>query len=127
MNELGLCVLSGYDRTVLRGARKSKGDLVTEGLVNRQKARLLLGQTVQYQLGDGTVIEATAEELVLAAAIGDAIEKGSFEKAKAMYDLIGEDTSSTAKSSGAASWMAEKARRIGQKALPKEEAKEGSP
>lgn len=45
---------------------------------------------VSQTMPDGTQVEFTAEELIIASAIGDAIEKGSFDKVIAMMKASGQ-------------------------------------
>lgn len=91
MNKMGLNVLSGYEKSVLRyGKAKTKGDKAIEAICTREKMKSFLGCPVEQELPDGTTVEMTAEELVIASAIGDAIEKGSFEKVIAMMKATGQ-------------------------------------
>ena len=85
MNRIGLQVLSAYDKSVLKvGRALTDGDRGIEAVCTQEKLKSFLGAKVQSELADGTVVESTAEEMIIASAIGDAIERGSFDKVLAM-------------------------------------------
>lgn len=85
MNKIGMRVLSSYEKSVLRSGRPvTEGDRAIDAICTQEKLKAFLGSKVENVLEDGTVVESTAEEMVIAAAIGDAIEKGSFDKVLAM-------------------------------------------
>lgn len=90
MNEIGEKVLSSYEKGVLKGLKRRDGDKIIEDKSSKATIERMLGQQVKYEMEDGTEVTATAEELVVASAIGDAIEKGSFDKIKTMMQVKGE-------------------------------------
>lgn len=85
MNKIGMQVLSSYEKSVLRVGRPvTKGDKAIDEVCTQEKLKAFLGAKVESELQDGTVVVSTAEEMIIAAAIGDAIERGSFEKVLSM-------------------------------------------
>lgn len=91
MDRIGMMVLSGYEKSVLKAGRgRTKGDAMAEAACTREKLRAFLGARVPQTMPDGTQVEFTAEELIIAAAIGDAVEKGSFDKVVAMMKASGQ-------------------------------------
>lgn len=91
MDSIGMNVLSGYERSVLKsGKGKTKSDAMAEMACTREKLKAFLGAKVRQKLPDGTEVEFTAEELIIAAAIGDAVSKGSFDKVIAMMKASGQ-------------------------------------
>ena len=69
MKQAPMAMLSSYEASIIRGTKNSKGDvLVAE---KRTKAILdnMLKCTGVVQLDDGTTVEATIEEILVASAI----------------------------------------------------------
>lgn len=90
MTEIGFKVLSSYEQGVYSGAKKSDGDKIVEDEKMCHLLTRMLNTKVHTVLKDGTTVTGTAKELVVAAAIGDAIHKGSMEKLKTLMTIKGE-------------------------------------
>lgn len=91
MDSIGMNVLSAYERSVLKsGKGKTKSDGMAEAACTREKLKAFLGAKVSQRLPDGTQVECSAEELIIASAIGDAVSKGSFDKVIAMMKASGQ-------------------------------------
>ena len=71
MKQAPLEVLSPYEASIIRGTRNSKADLIVKD--QRTKAVLdnMLGLKTTVQLEDGTAVEATIEEILVASAISE--------------------------------------------------------
>lgn len=85
-----LKVLSSYERGIIGGMKESERDKIIEN----QKTQALLNNMIQarvtQKLADGTEITASVEELIIASAIQDAIDKGSMEKLMTFMKAKGE-------------------------------------
>lgn len=90
MNSFGSKVLSSYERGILKGSKKSKADEITEACITRATVNRFLSCKITDELPDGTSVTATAEDFIVAAAIGDAIEKGSMDKVLTLMKVKGE-------------------------------------
>lgn len=92
MDVIGLKVLSSYEKGILRGSKKTKADSKIEDMCTQVLIKRMLKQEISMPLNDGTTVTATAEQLIIAAAIGDAIHKGSFDKVATLLKTTGELT-----------------------------------
>lgn len=89
--DVGYKVISQYERSIIKGSRKSKADALIEKKIVRETLKNMLSSEVDYELPDGTSVLATPLDLILSSAINDAIKNGSFEKVKTIASILGED------------------------------------
>lgn len=94
MNKIGYEFLSNYEKAIMKGVKKSTGDLIVEDMNTKATIQRFLNTKAQLELEDGTMVFATAKEMIIASAIGDAVEKGSFDKVLTMMKTTGEAESS---------------------------------
>lgn len=90
MNRIGYEFLSNYEKAIVKGVKKSAGDLIVDDMNTKATIQRFLNTTAEIELEDGTTVRATAKEMIVASAIGDAIEKGSFDKVLTMMKTTGE-------------------------------------
>lgn len=75
MKQAPMTVLSSYEASIIRGTKGSKADALVSD--KRTKAILdnMLSQKGIVELPDGTTVEATIEEVLIASAINAELEK----------------------------------------------------
>lgn len=92
MKEIGLKMLSSYEKNIVLKLKKSGMDKKIEEEMTKQTLKKMLNLPFAMKSEDGTEIQATALEFVIASAIEDAIQKGSFDKVTSMMKATGELT-----------------------------------
>ena len=90
MKDIGVVILSTYEKNILNKKKNSKADLIIRDEKTLTVLQNMLDQKVTQKLEDGTSVNATAKELIIASAIRDAINKGSFDKLKVLLEITGE-------------------------------------
>lgn len=91
MTKTGLKMLSSYEKAVISNKKgKTKGERAIEDAMTKETIKRMLHIPFSHRLEDGTEVVATAEECIVAAAIGDTMDKGSFEKVATMMKTTGE-------------------------------------
>jgi len=90
MNKTGLKMLSSYEKNIYMGKKPTKGDNLIKDKITAELIKKMLNIPFNMKLEDGTNVTATAQEFIIAAAIGDAIDKGSFDKVATMMKTTGE-------------------------------------
>lgn len=83
-------VLSGYERGIIGGMKESERDKIVDGQRTRAILNNMIQTKIEQQLEDGTMVTSTVEELIIASAIQDAIDKGSMEKLMTFMKVKGE-------------------------------------
>ena len=85
-----LKVLSSYERGIIGGMKESERDKMVESQRTQAILNNMIKARVKHKLDDGTEITASVEELIIASAIQDAIDKGSMEKLMTFMKAKGE-------------------------------------
>lgn len=88
--DVGYKVISSYERSLLKGSKKSKGDALKEEQIVKTTLKAMLSQKVDYELDDGTSVIATPLELIIGSAINDAIKNGSFKNVEIISRALNE-------------------------------------
>lgn len=69
-----LAILSPYEASIIRGTQKSKADVLTEGKRTQAIVNNMLKCKDIVELPDGTSVEVTIEELLIATSIQKELE-----------------------------------------------------
>ena len=90
MNKVGFKLLSKSEQAIAKGSKKGYADLLAEGSVIKGTLTKMLGVEISDTLEDGTEINATAIDMIVAATIADAYENPSTTKLKDLTAIMGE-------------------------------------
>lgn len=88
--KFGTSVLSIYEQNIISNCVKSKGDKISENSKTLSILNCMLDSKIPTKLEDGTTINPSALELIIASAINNAIKKGDLENLKTIMELKGE-------------------------------------
>lgn len=83
-------MLSSYEKSIALNLPKTPADKKIADALTAETIKRMLKLPFALTMEDGTEVSATAEEFIVASAIGDAIERGSFDKVQTMMKTTGE-------------------------------------